>query len=161
MKTIKVQIRNVYGNETVYPACPDAVKFAALCGTKTLTVEKLQTDTLDLSISGAGSVTLTDLTARNLSVSLSGAGNITASGSAQNLTMDISGFGSFRGADLASQRRITIAVVAKPEVRGARHDQIHGLVWQRQGPGVSPHHDGAHFLHRPGQHTPHSRSNRR
>ena len=69
----------------------------------TLTVGKLQTDHLDLSISGAGSVTLSNLTARNLSVNLSGAGNITASGSAQNLTLDISGFGSFHGADLASQ----------------------------------------------------------
>jgi len=69
----------------------------------TLTVGKLQTDHLDLSISGAGSVTISDLTAHDLSINLSGAGNITASGSADNLNLDISGFGSFHGADLASQ----------------------------------------------------------
>ena len=69
----------------------------------TLTVSKLQTDHLDLSISGAGSVGISNLAVKKLSVNLSGAGNITAAGSADNLNLDISGFGSFRGADLASQ----------------------------------------------------------
>ena len=69
----------------------------------TLTVGKLQTDHLELSIGGAGTVTLSNLTTHNLSVNLSGAGNITASGSADNLNLDISGFGGFHGADLASQ----------------------------------------------------------
>ena len=69
----------------------------------TLTIGKLQTDHLDLSISGAGSISLSNLTTHNLSVHLSGAGNITAGGSADNLDLDISGFGSFNGADLASQ----------------------------------------------------------
>lgn len=41
MKTIKVSIRNVYGNETIYPACPNAVTFAAIAGTKTLTSDTL------------------------------------------------------------------------------------------------------------------------
>jgi len=39
---IRVQIRNVYGIETVYPACPLAVKFTHLTGTKTLTADKLR-----------------------------------------------------------------------------------------------------------------------
>ena len=34
---IKVQIRNIYGVDTVYPACPAAVTFAHIAGTKTLT----------------------------------------------------------------------------------------------------------------------------
>lgn len=34
--TIKVQIRSVYGRDTVYPACPDAARFASIAGTKTL-----------------------------------------------------------------------------------------------------------------------------
>ena len=33
---IKVEIRSVYGRDTVYPACPDAMKFAHIAGTKTL-----------------------------------------------------------------------------------------------------------------------------
>ena len=40
--SVKVQIKNVYGNETVYPACPDAVTFAAIAGTRTLTADTLR-----------------------------------------------------------------------------------------------------------------------
>jgi hypothetical protein len=35
--SIKVTIKSVYGNETIYPACEKAKAFAALCGTLTLT----------------------------------------------------------------------------------------------------------------------------
>lgn len=34
---ILVQVRDIYGVPTVYPACPQAVIFARLAGTKTLT----------------------------------------------------------------------------------------------------------------------------
>ena len=36
--TITIQIKNVYGNETIYPVCEKAKIFAALAGTKTLTL---------------------------------------------------------------------------------------------------------------------------
>lgn len=39
---IQVQIRNVYGNETVYPVCAHAKFLAAMAGTKTFTREKLR-----------------------------------------------------------------------------------------------------------------------
>lgn len=42
MTKITVQIRTVYGNETIYPACPKAVLFARIAGTKTLTTETLR-----------------------------------------------------------------------------------------------------------------------
>lgn len=48
MKSIIVQIKTVYGVEQVYPACPDAVLFARIAGTKTLT-----TSTLDM-VKGLG-----------------------------------------------------------------------------------------------------------
>jgi len=35
--TITVRVRNVYGNKTVYPACPKAQIFAQLAGHSTLT----------------------------------------------------------------------------------------------------------------------------
>jgi hypothetical protein len=34
---ITVEIKSVYGNEMIYPACDKARQFAALIGTKTLT----------------------------------------------------------------------------------------------------------------------------
>lgn len=40
--TIKVQLRSVYGNDVIYPACPDARRFADLAGTRTLTVQALK-----------------------------------------------------------------------------------------------------------------------
>lgn len=40
--TIQIEIRNVFGNETVYPICAHAKFLAAMAGTRTLTVEKLR-----------------------------------------------------------------------------------------------------------------------
>lgn len=41
-KQIQVQIKNVYGVETVYPVCEHAKFLAAMAGTKTLTQDKLR-----------------------------------------------------------------------------------------------------------------------
>jgi hypothetical protein len=38
---ITVQLRSVYGRETVYPACPQSRIFADIAGTRTLTPETL------------------------------------------------------------------------------------------------------------------------
>jgi predicted type IV restriction endonuclease len=37
--TITIQIRQVYGNQAIYPVCEKAKIFAALAGTKTLTLQ--------------------------------------------------------------------------------------------------------------------------
>ena len=39
---IVVSIRNVYGRQAVYPACPTSAFFAALAGTTILTYEALR-----------------------------------------------------------------------------------------------------------------------
>lgn len=39
---IAIRIRNVYGNETIYPACTISQKFAELLGQKTLTRNNLR-----------------------------------------------------------------------------------------------------------------------
>ena len=41
-KTIIVSVRNVYGRETIYPACPTSVFFAALAKTTTLTEDTMR-----------------------------------------------------------------------------------------------------------------------
>lgn len=38
---IIVEIRSVYGKETIYPICDAAKTFSKLCGTKTLTREAI------------------------------------------------------------------------------------------------------------------------
>jgi len=41
--TIQVTIRNVYGNELIYPACDKAEAFAHLTGKKTLSHNNVET----------------------------------------------------------------------------------------------------------------------
>ena len=66
-------------------------------------IEGLQSDSLSVSVSGAGDVNLTELEAGSLDFSLSGAGNINVEGMAESLELSISGFGNFNGGDLQSQ----------------------------------------------------------
>jgi hypothetical protein len=62
----------------------------------------INTKGLNVSISGAGNVIIDNLVAQSLTSHLSGAGNVTASGSAADVKVNISGFGSFHGSDLRS-----------------------------------------------------------
>ena len=39
---IQVEIKNVYGNELIYPICSSAKTFADIANTKTLTFETIQ-----------------------------------------------------------------------------------------------------------------------
>jgi len=39
---ITVSLRSVYGNETIYPACPTSAFFCRLAGTKTITAEMMR-----------------------------------------------------------------------------------------------------------------------
>lgn len=43
MLKITIQIRQVYGRETIYPACPVSALLAELAGTTTLTNQALRT----------------------------------------------------------------------------------------------------------------------
>lgn len=38
---ITIEIKNQYGNERIFPACPTAAIFAGIAGTKTLTRDNL------------------------------------------------------------------------------------------------------------------------
>ena len=40
---ITVEVKNVYGNETIYPVCETSKLLAKLAGTKTITHEAIQT----------------------------------------------------------------------------------------------------------------------
>ncbi|HSJ87152.1 MAG TPA: DUF2807 domain-containing protein [Anaerolineales bacterium] len=68
-----------------------------------LAIQGLDTNALNISVSGAGDLKVNDITTKDLSVSLSGAGSMAATGTADNLDMNISGFGSFNGKDLQNK----------------------------------------------------------
>ena len=65
-----------------------------------LNIEGLKTASLNVFLSGAGNLKFDNILITKLSVSLSGAGSMTASGAADDLDLNISGFGSFDGKEL-------------------------------------------------------------
>lgn len=71
--------------------------------TGTLTVNGLKGDSLNIFLSGAGDVTLNNLELDQLTASLSGAGQFTASGEVVELSLTISGFGSFDSPNLKTE----------------------------------------------------------
>jgi histone H3/H4 len=42
MNAIKVEVKQVYGNQMIYPVCDSAKTFAALAGKKTLSVDDIK-----------------------------------------------------------------------------------------------------------------------
>jgi hypothetical protein len=66
-------------------------------------IENFQTDTLKVRVDGAGKLVLYHVTVGSLDIELDGAGDITADGTADSLTVDISGVGSYDGAYLSAQ----------------------------------------------------------
>jgi len=68
-----------------------------------LTINGLKTNELDFGLDGAGKVTINDITTKTLKIDLNGAGSLGATGTADSLDVNISGFGSFEGEDLHSQ----------------------------------------------------------
>jgi len=69
-----------------------------------LDLQKLETSRLKLTISGAGDLTVTDLSANSLECVLSGAGSLKVSGRVDDLTVRLSGLGSFDAPDLQTQQ---------------------------------------------------------
>ncbi len=69
-----------------------------------LTVQNLSGTDFRVVLNGAGSINLDNAKLQSLDAMLDGAGSLHASGSADNLVVDINGLGSFDGAALQSQR---------------------------------------------------------
>ncbi len=78
----------------------------------TLTVESLKSDSFNLNLEGAGTMTLDNVQFKIFNSHLDGAGALNMSGVADNMDVNMSGFGSFKAADLKSQ-------TAKVNISGA------------------------------------------
>jgi hypothetical protein len=68
-----------------------------------VTVQGLHTKALKAALDGAGNIKFENLQVDTLDANLSGVGSLQASGTAQGLNIDVSGLGSFQGADLKAQ----------------------------------------------------------
>jgi hypothetical protein len=101
-KSIKFHLtmRNIRGMETQ--------------GVSNITSEKIDTDDLELGISGTGNIDIEDLTTKSVSINVSGAGNLTTSGQTDSQKIVLSGAGNYDGEDLQSKTaEITIAGLGK------------------------------------------------
>ncbi|KAF0109076.1 MAG: hypothetical protein FD146_120 [Anaerolineaceae bacterium] len=67
------------------------------------TAAEIETDNLDISVSGTGSVDIGMLTANNLTVTFGGAGEMDAAGQVTSQSVTIGGTGEYRAADLKSE----------------------------------------------------------
>jgi hypothetical protein len=74
-----------------------------LSGAGNVRIEGLHTADLKVWISGAGELSLTDIAVTTLFCNSSGAASITATGTADTLTLEISGAGKFLAPDLSTQ----------------------------------------------------------
>lgn len=101
-KSVKFNLtmRNVHGLETK--------------GVSNIQSDKLNTDSLDLGISGTGNIDLHNLTANSATVHVSGAGNLTADGKVGDQKITLSGAGNYNGQDLQSKTaEVTISGLGK------------------------------------------------
>lgn len=78
-----------------------------LNGAGEITMEILETESLDIGINGAGRIAINELTVEeNLNVKIIGAGTIALAGSAPNQTISIDGTGNIRAEDLLTKDTI-------------------------------------------------------
>jgi len=70
---------------------------------KVIVKNGLESDNLQLEISGSGNMDLADLSVRTLAISISGMGDVTVSGTAMQQNIEISGTGNYHAADLFSR----------------------------------------------------------
>ncbi len=83
-------------------------------GVSNITSEKIDTDNLELGISGTGNIEIQDLTAESVSINVSGAGNLITQGQVNSQKVVLSGAGNYDGEDLNSKTaEITITGIGK------------------------------------------------
>jgi hypothetical protein len=86
-------------------------------GTGEFETERLETDHLEIDISGSASLKIDDLQARTVSAGISGAGDVHLSGTVQAQDVDISGAGEYRCRELKSEdARIDVSGSGEVEV---------------------------------------------
>ncbi len=86
-------------------------------GVSNIQADKINTDQLELGISGTGNIDIQNLTANSITVNVSGAGNLTSSGQVDSQKITLSGAGNYDGRDLKSKTAdITITGLGKVTV---------------------------------------------
>ncbi|MDA3937324.1 MAG: DUF2807 domain-containing protein [Actinomycetota bacterium] len=91
-----------------------------ISGSGSVALPRLKTDSLELSLTGAGSM-VADVEVTKLKAVVAGSGDFTVRGSAEDVEVRIAGAGSFRGVELDSQDvRVSIGGAGKASVKAAK-----------------------------------------
>jgi hypothetical protein len=101
-----------------------------MSGVGDVTAQQLDGRDLDITLTGAGSGTILGLTILHAHVTLSGAGDLTLAGTTAELTVKVSGVGSFHGGDLQSEKadvRVTGAGSATVRVSNELNATVSGV----------------------------------
>lgn len=86
-------------------------------GVSSLETDGIDTDQLDINISGTGNITILNLAADSLSINISGAGNFEAEGQVSDQSVTLSGAGNYDGEDLQSRSaEVTITGLGRVSV---------------------------------------------
>lgn len=86
-------------------------------GASNIQANGIETDRLEIGISGTGNVNIRDLAAEELAINVSGAGNCTIEGAVDQQNITLSGAGNYNGEDLESgEAEITISGLGKVTV---------------------------------------------
>ena len=72
-------------------------------GVSNIVSEKINTDQLDLGISGTGNINIENLAAERIIINVSGAGKLTTDGQVNSQKVTLSGAGNYQGEDLESK----------------------------------------------------------
>lgn len=116
MEYIKTSVRgdeliiNIKSRRPILPSRP--IKFyvttpnleaVSVDGAGTVTIDELNTGSLELDINGSGHVTIDELDADSVLVGIDGVGDLDLTGTADALKININGSGNFNGRSLESQ----------------------------------------------------------
>jgi hypothetical protein len=86
-------------------------------GISNIKSDEVQTDKLEIGISGTGNIDIERLVAESLTVNVSGAGNFTCGGQVDQQEINLSGAGNYNGEDLQSKEtKVTITGLGKVTV---------------------------------------------
>jgi len=89
---------------TVFNLTMKEIKSLSISGVGNLDAASINTDTLNLALSGPATMTVGTLTANSLKVDMSGVGSIDVAGKCNDQTINLSGAGSYKAARFESEK---------------------------------------------------------
>lgn len=109
---------SVWGNSSdsavIYVSAP-TLKSAKLAGSGDMQVDKMDSESANLSIAGSGNIAIAQLETAALSTKVAGSGDVTLAGTADKVTISVAGSGNISGKELKAESA-TIKIAGSGDV---------------------------------------------